>query len=346
MATIRQRKSTGNWEVVLKHKILGKPRYMTFDTELEAKSFALRSEDYLSKGVVPPWLKQGVKNQTIGELLRSYMNSYAYSAQDNTVLPKILRTHDGVLVVAADINWALAWVKELKRIDRLTPGSIRKRVGALSRCFDWCVLTGTLGTNPLKQLPRNYSAYAQDDGEPRIDVDRDRLMTEDERLTISKSLPNREWRLFFLMGYETAMRMREMYTLSVGQVDLKSRTVFLDKTKNGDKRQVPLSTPAYRHLRFYLKGRKKNDPLFSFWDGRESLARTTARLSHQWAKQMKDLKIEGLTFHDLRHYATTQLYLRTTMTDLQIAKITGHRTLRMLARYANLRGSDLVKHLW
>lgn len=346
MATIRQRKQTGNWEVVLKHKILGKPRYMTFDTELEAKSFALRSEDYLSKGVVPPWLKQGLKNQTIGELLRNYMNSYAHSAQDGTVLPKILRTHDVVLVAAADINWALAWVKDLKQMDKLTPGSIRKRVGALSRCFDWCVLTGTLGSNPLKQLPRNYSAYAQDDGAVRVDAERDRLMTEEERLLIRKNLPSREWRLMFLLAYESAMRMREMYTLTGGQVDLVSRTVFLDKTKNGDKRQVPLSSPAYRHLRFYLNGRKKKDLIFSFWDGRESLDDTTGRLSHQWAKFMKDLKIEDLKFHDLRHYATTQLYLRTTMTDLQIAKITGHRTLRMLARYANLRGSDLVKHLW
>lgn len=345
MATIRQRKQTGNWEVVLKHKLLGKPRYATFDTELEAKSFALRSEDLLSKGVVPEWFRHYQKNQTIGELLRSYTRSYAYSAQDGTVLPKIMRDNDATLAVKVDVNWALEWVALMKQ-DRLTPGSIRKRVGALSRCFDWHVITGNLAVNALKQLPRNYSAYASSDGAARKDQERDRLMSEEERQAILKGFAIREWRMLFILAYETAMRMQEMYTLTAGQIDLTQRTVFLDKTKNGDKRQVPLSSPAYRHLRFYIKGKKKTHPVFSFQREGETTAITTARLSHQWAKKMKDLKIEDLRFHDLRHYATTQLYLRTSMTDLQIAKITGHKTLRMLSRYANLRGSDLVKHLW
>lgn len=30
----------------------------------------------------------------------------------------------------------------------------------------------------------------------------------------------------------------------------------------------------------------------------------------------------------------------------QIAKITGHKDLKMLKRYANLRGSDLADQLW
>jgi integrase len=52
-----------------------------------------------------------------------------------------------------------------------------------------------------------------------------------------------------------------------------------------------------------------------------------------------------LRFHDLRHEATSRLYERTTLTDLQIAKITGHKTISMLARYANLRGSELALKL-
>ena len=34
------------------------------------------------------------------------------------------------------------------------------------------------------------------------------------------------------------------------------------------------------------------------------------------------------------------------MTDLEIASITGHKNLRMLQRYANLRGSTLANKLW
>jgi hypothetical protein len=46
--------------------------------------------------------------------------------------------------------------------------------------------------------------------------------------------------LLFELGIESAMRMREMYALDTAQVEVGRRTVFLDKTKNGSKRQVPL----------------------------------------------------------------------------------------------------------
>ncbi|WP_338138712.1 hypothetical protein [Burkholderia multivorans] len=38
------------------------------------------------------------------------------------------------------------------------------------------------------------------------------------------------------------MRMREMYTLEVPQFDVGRRTAALERTKNGSKRSVPLTT--------------------------------------------------------------------------------------------------------
>ena len=58
------------------------------------------------------------------------------------------------------------------------------------------------------------------------------------------------------------------------------------------------------------------------------------------------LNLIDLHFHDLRHEATCRLYERTTLSDVLIAKITGHRDLRMLKRYASMRGSDLAVRLW
>jgi len=46
--------------------------------------------------------------------------------------------------------------------------------------------------------------------------------------------------LLFEPGIESATRMRETYALDFAQAELGRRTVFLDKTKNGSKRQVPL----------------------------------------------------------------------------------------------------------
>jgi integrase len=55
---------------------------------------------------------------------------------------------------------------------------------------------------------------------------------------------------------------------------------------------------------------------------------------------------DDLRFHDLRHEAVCRLYERTRLGDVQIARITGHKDLRMLKRYSNLRGSDLAEMLW
>ncbi|WP_431113027.1 tyrosine-type recombinase/integrase [Variovorax paradoxus] len=84
----------------------------------------------------------------------------------------------------------------------------------------------------------------------------------------------------FVLAVESAMRMREMFTLTLDQVDLAKRTVFLDKTKNGDERQVPLSSVAVATLTAYLDlrtaaGAKGRDVLFPWWDGDTSPKKST-----------------------------------------------------------------------
>lgn len=74
--------------------------------------------------------------------------------------------------------------------------------------------------------------------------------------------------------------------------------------------------------------------------------KVTSRLSGQFGRLFDAAGCPDLTFHDLRHEATSRLYERTTLTDIQIAKITGHTDPKVLMRYANLRGSDLAARLW
>ncbi|MGS0893436.1 tyrosine-type recombinase/integrase [Burkholderia stagnalis] len=58
-------------------------------------------------------------------------------------------------------------------------------------------------------------------------------------------LPYRPALVFlFELAIEFAMRMCEMYTLEVGQFDIDRCTATLERTKNGSKRAVPLTTIA------------------------------------------------------------------------------------------------------
>lgn len=91
------------------------------------------------------------------------------------------------------------------------------------------------------------------------------------------------------------------------------------------------------------------DYLFPWWRGDLSpatLKRVTSQLSRQYSRIFEYAKVVDYNFHDTRHEATSRFFERTTLSELEIAKVTGHSSTRMLMRYANLRGSNLAGKLW
>lgn len=77
-----------------------------------------------------------------------------------------------------------------------------------------------------------------------------------------------------------------------------------------------------------------------------------AEIDYQWAeKAVSALKDERLTPPYIGRLvralaAVLDWGVRKGYSDVQIARITGHRDPRMLLRYASLRGSDLAQALW
>jgi integrase len=344
MATIRKRGS-GSYEVVIRRG-LTKPYYCTLDTEAEAKEYAARIEARIAAGDVPPELLGGAaKAATIGECVVRYRHGARVSAHDQAVLKRLSATVLTFQASLLTVDWALQWVASLQSRS-LAPGTIRKKAGALSRCLSWCVMAGVVADNPLRQLPRNYAAYPTEHPAKKEDTERDRRLEPGEEGRIRAVLAHRpEWELLFTMALETAMRMREMFTLSWDQVDIDKRTIFLAKSKNGDKRQVPLSSVILKKL--IAIPTQRIGFVFPWWDGNpDTLDKTTGRLSNQWGRIARDAGCPDLRFHDIRHEAVSRLFERTHLSDLQIAKISGHKSLGMLRRYSNLRGSDLANSLW
>ena len=64
----------------------------------------------------------------------------------------------------------------------------------------------------------------------------------------------------------------------------------------------------------------------------------------RWKKVCQLAIIEDLRFHDLRHEATSRLFERG-LDVMEVASITGHRTLVMLARYTHLKAATLAAKL-
>ena len=374
MATKRQR-SNGSWEFrIRKAGVLPRPIYLTFDTEAEGDTYVRRVEQLLDRGIVPEELapKEARRDERVRGHLQSYLAGAPISPADAGYIRVVRdRLPAALSLKDLDYEWVRSWVTRLKREDNLAPSTIRHHVGAFARFADDLVRQQLIPFNPVRQLPRGYAEYTSDDarsvaaigGEAKETEERDRRLQDGEEARIRALLagekPEGRQRAFelreaealqalFDLALESAMRLSEMYTLEVGQVDFAKRTVFLERTKNGSKRQVPMSTVADSVMRGYI-GKRKSGLVFPWWSGAQTTKerqRTTSRLSRQFGRLFAAAQCEDLHFHDLRHEATSRLFERTTLTDLQIAKITGHKDLRQLQRYANLRGSDLAARLW
>lgn len=369
----------GSWQYTFKRKgLLEKPIYMTFATEAEGDEYAARLEALLSRGIVPSEHQRQERVLTVSELVREYERDAHPSQKDRGALGPILREYGSTPLTAIDVDWVDAWISSMKRVENLAPATIRARVGALARCTDWGVRKKllVLPDTPLRNLPDGYAQYTKMDEasawSKREDVERDRRLEpgEFEKIlgVIEGGVLARKRRPLMLehkaalkclvvLAVESAMRLREMFTLTVSQVDLQRRTVFLDRTKNGDKRQVPLSSVALAELGGYLKDVHGPAPdpaarVFPWWNGQvKELGATSDYLSKLFHNERNPgiFDVAGcvdLKFHDLRHEATSRLFERTQLSDTQIMKITGHKSQRMLMRYANLRASDLSAAMW
>ena len=139
-----------------------------------------------------------------------------------------------------------------------------------------------------------------------------------------------------VLAIETGMRQGELLNLEITNVHLSHRYVHLPDTKNGHKRDVPLSTTACKILNNQIGGRT-NGRVFNNWS-------TADGFRSAWKRCCKRASITDLRFHDLRHEAASRLFERG-LNQFQVAAITGHRSLQSLQRYTHLKATDLARLL-
>lgn len=145
---------------------------------------------------------------------------------------------------------------------------------------------------------------------------------------------NRELHSIVTLAIETAMRSGEILSLQWEFVDLRSRIAILPDTKNGTRRDVPLSLAARDALARLAP--KPCGPVFSY---------SAHGLKSAWRTMMRSLSIIDLHFHDLRHEAVSRLFELGTLDLMEVSAISGHKSLSMLKRYTHLKAQRLVHKL-
>lgn len=308
----------------------GVSKSASFSTKAEAVAWATGVEAEILSG------KRGeVPDKTFGELLEKYRDEVSPTKRGERWerLRIGLTLRDPVAAVHLrdfDSRAVAGW-----RDRRLT------QVSAASVHREWNLLSNacTIAVKEWKWLRENPMREVKRPAEPEA---RDRLATDDEIE-----------RLLFALGYdydarpetvtarvgavmlfaiETAMRAGEIAGLTWVNVKLEQRYCKIDGGKtSAAKRDVPLSAEAIRIIGQMPKG---SATLFNV---------TTAQIDALFRKAKARAVIGDLHFHDMRHLAITRLAKK--LDVLPLARMVGHRDLRMLMIYYNESAEDMSARL-
>ncbi len=211
--------------------------------------------------------------------------------------------------------------KVLRKNKGIKPATINRELAMLSKAFNLAVKEWEwIRDNPVSRVPKE-----------KENNERDRwLNAEDEKRLLENSS---SWlKEIIIFSLHTGLRIGELLSLEWNRVNLFRKTIIIQKSKNGKPRTVPLNQIALEILAQKSKTRSiKNDLVFTSStatkiDG-DNLRRSLSTV-------LKTAGIENVTPHTFRHTFATRLAQRGV--DLyKIAKLLGHKDIRMTQRYAH-----------
>lgn len=144
---------------------------------------------------------------------------------------------------------------------------------------------------------------------------------------------------FVMVGLHTGMRHTEILAIRRENVDLGKRVIWVPQAKAGAREQ-----PITRELAEYLRKRMDMLPPGCDWlfpsPGSLSGHAHTIRKAFRRSSTRAGLDPDQITPHTLRHTAVTHL-VQAGVDLPTVQRISGHRTLSMVARYAHQSGSHI-----
>lgn len=364
------------FQLRVKHRLLPKPFFSTFDSHEAAVAYGTQLEALLDRGIVPQEFlePERVTSPKVVDVIDQYTALAPITESDTELLQVVAREVVGLRMSGLTYPWAESYVRRLKVKQNLAPGTIRKRVEALARVVDWQMLRTiqTKAGNPLRMLPKGYSVYSAQDaallGEGKAvkhDVTRDRRLLPEEYKRVMAALSgvraqDRQRSLevdpsfifFFELILNTGLRLVEALRLRWDQLDMQSRVIRVEGSKGHRGRLKPRTVPMRKAVHAWFVANPGQGLVFPFWNGeKEELRRASKRITVRFGTLFAYAGVEDLTEHDLRHEAACRWFeLRKpdgswALSDVEICRIMGWSDYSMILRYASLRGEDMVKHL-
>ena len=327
MASIVKRGS--RWQVKVRRRGYP-PISSTFAIKADAEAYGRKVEREMDMG---HWRDLGdAERITVRELIEQYRDKVA--SQRKSPDKVVAR-----LNVLQDAKFARHAVAKLRAADlakyrdeRLEAGAaantIRNDLNTLSAVIEWGRADLSLPVdNPARVVKKPSPAKGRS---RRLSPDEEeRLLAAAEKSRCAHLKP------LIVLALETGMRLGELCSFRASDIDFKRRILMIHDSKNGESRAVPLSSRAIKTLHAW-----ETPSLHGGYFG--AVSRNVTVLFRDLTKRAG---IEDLRFHDLRHEALSRLAERGDLSVLELASISGHKTLQMLKRYTHLQAEDLAKKI-
>jgi len=339
MASIQKRQKS--WRAMVRRK--GRSVTATFDTKAEAEAWAISTEakildvaaaEAIARESLPP--PEGIP---MTEALRRYADEVSPTKRgarwEQIRLDAFVRNYGLFQRPIASITGPDIAQWRNRRLRKVAASTVNRELCLLSSVFTYAMREWHMGVtfNPcsLVTKPRKPRARTQ------------RISLEDRQSLIAqlgwdgKKEPSTQaqWVGFALyLALETAMRKGEILSLHWADIDFEARHAYLSRTKNGDERYVPLSKAAMSLLR-KIKDRSPERPVVPV---------ATGNFDRLFRLARKGAGLEHIRFHDSRREATTTMAPKLSNV-LELAAITGHKSLSMLQIYYKPKPADLAARL-
>lgn len=346
MATFELRAS-GWWQAKVRRK--GYPaQSKTFETKSAAKDWAKKIEAKMAEGVFVS--ASDAERTTLGDLIDRFITDYAEKPEnykqreDKKEAWRFQLQH----LKNALGQYSLAVIDQklirkyrtdrgntLWRGEKIKDSTIRKEIFMLSKLFSYAEKEENITLprgNPVEKISKPGEGKARDR----------RLTKEEMKKLLAECKASRN--IYLLpaveLAIELAMRQGEILALDWKDVDQGRSIATIRESKTDDDevqgRIVPLSPRAINILK--ALPRKV---------GNKTMVIPVQRMTlyHVFHAAVVRAGIKDFTFHDLRHESLSRLSERGDFSMLEMAAVSGHRTLQMLKRYNHQDAERLAKKL-
>lgn len=338
MATLQKRKKS--WRVQVRRK--GKTVSATFDTKAEAEAWAITTESKIIEGIAPEVI---ANEPAVPEAVTAAATLKRYAAEvspnkrggrwEQIRLQMLVRRYPLFQRPITSITGPDIAEWRDTRLVKVSASTVNRELCLISTVFTQAMKEWRLGltanpcslvTKPRKPRPRTQ----------RVSIaERKKIIEQLGWDGQSEPENSSQWVAFaFYLALETAMRKGEILSLRWADIDFDARHAHLDMTKNGDERDVPLSKAAATLLRI-VKKRNPAAPVVPV---------QTGHFDKLFREAKRDAGLSHIHFHDSRREAASTMAPKLSNV-LELAAITGHKSLSMLQVYYRPKAADLAARL-